>query len=214
LARHRFLSSSREAASPPAGFLLAASGLVILASLLLLGGTYLLGTVGRLLVVQDSATNSDAIVVLSGDWGARLEQGVELFKGGYAPVLILAGGGEEGRPAAAEVMKRQAVEMGVPAASVLLVDGSASTWEDAVFTRELMARAGLGSAIVVTSPYHQLRASLTFARVFEGSGIALSNYPARNDAWQPDSWWRSRSSVHLTMMELAKLAYYKLSGYL
>jgi uncharacterized SAM-binding protein YcdF (DUF218 family) len=193
---------------------LAASGLVILASLLLLGGSYLLGTVGRLLVVQESATRSDAIVVLSGDWGVRLEQGVDLFNREYAPVLILAGGGEEGRPAAAEVMKRQAVGMGVPASSVLLVDGSASTWEDAVLTHELMARLGLKSAIVVTSPYHQLRASMTFARAFEGSGISLSNYPARNDAWQPDSWWRSRSGVQLTMMELAKLAYYKLSGYL
>jgi uncharacterized SAM-binding protein YcdF (DUF218 family) len=180
----------------------------------LLGGAHLLGTLGRLLVVQESAKKADAIVVLSGDWGVRLDQGVELFKGGYAPVLILAGGGEEGRPAAAEVMKRQAVAMGVPDSSVLLVDGSASTREDAVFTHELMARSGLKSAIVVTSPYHQLRASLTFARAFEGSGISLTNYPARNDDWQPDSWWKSRSGFQLTITELAKLAYYKLSGYL
>lgn len=214
MAQRRIFSSTRETSLPSAGSLWVASGLVALACALLLGGSYLLATLGRLMVVQDSPSRADAIVVISGDWGARLEQGVDLFQNGYAPVLVLVGGGQEGRPSAAQVMMDEAIKMGVPASAVLLVEGSASTREDAMFTRELMVQEEMKSAILVTSPYHQLRASLTFTRAFEGSGVALANYPVQEDVWRADNWWKTGNTLRMTLLELTKLAYYKLSGYL
>ena len=188
--------------------------LAILAYACLWEGAHALTALGRFLVVQDSPSAADAIVVLSGDGGARLEQGVELYREGYAPLLILAGGGQQGNPSAAEVMMENATALGVPPAAILLVTGSTSTREDALETRELMAQVGLRSAILVTSPYHQRRASLTFARAFEGSGISVASYPVRDDQWQPETWWQASGTIRLTLAELAKLAYYKLIGYL
>jgi len=191
-----------------------AAALAVLALFTLFTYDHALTAVGNFLVVEDLPSEAEAIVVLSGDLGARLEQGVELYRQGYAPRLILAGGGQPGRPSAAEVMKRQAVALGVPSAAALLVNESTSTREDALFTRELMAANGIRSAILVTSPYHQRRAVLTFRHVFAGSGISVASYPVRDDQWQADSWWRSQDNLRLTLVELAKLAYYKLSGYL
>ena len=188
--------------------------LALLAVALLWGGAGLLTDIGNFLVVDDNPTKADAIVVLSGDGGARLEQGVELYEKGYAPVLILAGGGQPGRPSAAEVMARQAESMGVPASAVLLVSQSTSTREDALYTRDLMVRQGLKSVIVVTSPYHERRASLTFARAFDGSGISAASYPVRDDQWHPDNWWQNGRGLRLTLTELIKLAYYKLRGFI
>ncbi|MHB0871509.1 MAG: YdcF family protein [Chloroflexota bacterium] len=214
MARRRIPKPFRAAfprfAGPVWGLLL----LALLSWILLLEADYALAAVGRFLVVEDNPAKADAIVVLSGDGGARLEQGVQLFQGGHAPLLILVGGGQEGSPSAAEVMRRQAAAMGVPPSGMLLVNRSTSTREDALYTRELMVQKGLKSAILVTSPYHQRRASLTFARVFQGSDVSVASYPVQDDLWQPDSWWKSEKTLRLTLMELAKLAYYKLYGYL
>src|SRR5665647_136067 len=111
-----------------------AAALAVLALFTLFTYDHALTAVGNFLVVEDLPSEAEAIVVLSGDLGARLEQGVELYRQGYAPRLILAGGGQPGRPSAAEVMKRQAVALGVPSAAALLVNESTSTREDALFT--------------------------------------------------------------------------------
>ncbi len=188
--------------------------LALLAAGTLWQGAHALAAVGYYLVVEDAPSRADAIVVLSGDGGARVRQGVDLFKASYAPLLILVGGGAQGNPPAAEGMRHQAVSLGIPDSAILLVKQSTSTWEDAKYTRQLMDQRGLRSAILVTSPYHERRASMTFTRAFEGSGVSLASYPVQDDQWQPDSWWKSRRTIILTLTELAKLAYYKLNGYI
>ncbi len=190
------------------------TALILIGAALLWQGPLLLTAIGSFLVVEDNPTKADAIVVLSGDGGARLEQGVELFQQGYSRWLILVGGGQHGSPPAAEVMKRQAAELGVPQARMLTVDRSTSTREDALYTREAMEQQGLKSAILVTSPYHERRASLTFAKAFQDTGISVESYPVQDDQWSPSNWWQNRTNLRLTVIELAKLAYYKLNGYI
>jgi uncharacterized SAM-binding protein YcdF (DUF218 family) len=187
---------------------------VALAFAVMLALPSVLTVLGNYLVVEDAPRKADAIVVLSGDGGNRLDQGVSLFKDGYAPILILVGGGQPGNPSAAEVMSREVASVGVPTSAVFLVEQSTSTREDATYTRELMVTHGLRSALLVTSPYHGRRASLTFANAFQGSGITVTSCPVRDDRWQPESWWTSVDTIRLTMNELIKLAYYQLNGYL
>lgn len=215
MARHRSIPVVLVATLPsPARLLRAVAVFAFLAYAAFLAATPALMALGRYLVVADAPARADAIIVLSGDGGNRLEQGVQLFKDSYAPLLILVGAGMPGNPSAAEVMRRQAAAMGVPTSAIYLVEQSTSTREDATYTRQLMARSGLRSAILVTSPYHGRRASLTFTRAFEGSGISVTNLPARDDPWRAESWWSSVDTIRLTLNELIKLAYYELNGYL
>jgi uncharacterized SAM-binding protein YcdF (DUF218 family) len=215
LARYRSLPTHFLAASPlPARLVRFALTIAVLGCVVALAAPPAMAALGSYLVVEDAPAKADAIVVLSGDGGNRLEHGVRLFDDHFAPVLILTGAGQPGNPSAAEVMRQQAESMGVPTSAIFLVEQSTSTREDATYTRQLMAQHGWRSAILVTSAYHGRRASLVFARAFDGSGIVVTNRPVHDDLWQPNSWWTSVDTIRLTMNELIKLAYYELNGYL
>ncbi len=46
--------------------------------------------------------------------------------------------------------------------------------------------------ILVTSPFHQLRTYLTFAKVFQPYDIEIINYYADADDWNPAFWFLSK----------------------
>ncbi|HYV21988.1 MAG TPA: YdcF family protein [Candidatus Bathyarchaeia archaeon] len=177
------------------GFLLGALSIVAL----------LVG-VGHWLDESDPLAHADAIVAISGDTGARAESAIALWKQGYAPVLIFSGGSSDpASVASAELMKRTAVAAGVPANAIVVEGSSATTEENAQRVAELMKTAGLRSAILVTSPYHQRRAALLFEREFDRAGLSFRNHPADDPDWDATLWWTTEPSRSLTLVELAKL---------
>ena len=177
------------------GFLLGALSIVAL----------LVG-VGHWLDLSDPLGHADAIVAISGDTGARADSAIALWKQGYAPVLIFSGGSSDPESvASAELMKRAAVAAGVPANAIIVEGSSATTEENAQRVAELMKTAGLRSAILVTSPYHQRRAAFLFEREFDRAGLSFRNHPADDPDWDANLWWASEPSRSLTLVELAKL---------
>jgi len=171
--------------------------------------------VGHFLAVEDPLAQADAIVALSGDQGARTATAVDLWKRGIAPVLVFAGSSED--PASvpsAEIMKREAVRLGVPADRVLTEPSSATTKENATRVSDILRGYQITRVILVTSPYHQRRASILFERQLEGTSITFRNYPARDDKWDPSLWWVSEPSRSLTLVELAKLGVEVMGGLL
>jgi uncharacterized SAM-binding protein YcdF (DUF218 family) len=177
------------------GFLLGVISIVVL----------LLG-VGHWLAVTDPLEKADAIVAISGDTGARADSAIALWKQGYAPVLIFSGGSRDPESvASAELMKRTAVAAGVPETAIVVEGTSATTEENAQHVAELMRSRGLGSAILVTSPYHQRRAAMLFEREFGRAALSLRNHPADDPDWDATFWWTREPSRTLTLVELAKL---------
>jgi uncharacterized SAM-binding protein YcdF (DUF218 family) len=177
------------------GFLLGALSIVAL----------LVG-VGHWLDVTDPLAKADAIVAISGDTGARADTAIALWKQGYGPILIFSGGSSDPESvASAELMKRKAVAAGVPANAIVVEGTSATTEENAQRVAELMKAAGLRSAILVTSPYHQRRAALLFQREFDRVRLSFRNHPADDPDWDATLWWTSEPSRSLTLVELAKL---------
>ncbi|HET8568076.1 MAG TPA: YdcF family protein [Candidatus Limnocylindria bacterium] len=177
------------------GFLLGAAAAVLL-----------LVALGHFLAVEDPVAETDAIVALSGDAGVRTETAVALWRRGLAPLIVFAGAAEDPlSPPAAELMKRQAVAAGVPAESVVLEARSATTRENAQRVRDLLTEHRIRRAILVTSPYHQRRASWLFAKELDGTGITFTNYPARDPDWDATTWWTREPSRSLALVELAKL---------
>jgi uncharacterized SAM-binding protein YcdF (DUF218 family) len=182
------------------------AGVLVGVLLMLVAGVGALALVGRALAVADPLQKSDVIVAVSGDNGPRTAMAVELWKQGYAPVVIFSGASlDPDSVSSAELMKREAVRQGVPESAILVEPQSATTEENAQRTAELMNERGLHSAILVTSPYHQRRAALLFSRAFEPAGLTFRNHPARDPEWDPDRWWLREPSRSLTLVELAKL---------
>jgi uncharacterized SAM-binding protein YcdF (DUF218 family) len=109
--------------------------------------------------------SADAIVVLGCSSPARLarriERGIELFRRGAAPLLLLSGGGLGTEPEA-EVMRRLALASGVPEAALLLEPHSRNTWENAEESARLLRRRGLRRVVLVSDRAHLPRAALLF----------------------------------------------------
>jgi uncharacterized SAM-binding protein YcdF (DUF218 family) len=126
---------------------------------------------GPFLVVQDKLHAADAIVVIGGDHKPeRIRQAVDLFRKGYAPLVIISAGtivieGDEHVPEA-QVMYRQAHELGLPDGAVILEQESKSTYENAVYTKAICQAKAIHSIILVTSAYHSRRARRLFQSVY------------------------------------------------
>lgn len=162
--------------------------------------------IGHALAVSDPLQKADVIVAISGDRGPRTETAVALWQRGYAPLLLFSGASlDPSSVSSAELMKREAVHLGVPATAILLEPEATTTEENATGVARLMAEHRLRSAILVTSPYHQRRASILFARAFAPAGLTFLNHPADDPGWSVDRWWLDPASRTLTLIELAKL---------
>jgi uncharacterized SAM-binding protein YcdF (DUF218 family) len=162
---------------------------------------------------QPAPRTADAIVVISGDEQlARFREGLNLYRNGFGTYLVFSGAAEDNGTSNADVMRRLAVERGVPAQVILEEPRGEDTWGNAVFTREVLETHGLRSAILVTSPYHARRAKLTFDAAYDGSGIRLEVHSAPDSEWRKLSWWQQKETRRLTFTELQKLGYILATG--
>lgn len=137
---------------------------------------------------EDAIHPADVIIVLGAAvWPneqpgpslkARTERAIEVYRDGHAPHLILSGGLGHNPPEEAEVMRRLAVEAGIPSAVLFLEKESHSTWENLLGASEIMQERGWTAAIIVSDPYHMKRALL----MAEDLGLTAHGSPAYNSA--------------------------------
>lgn len=126
------------------------------------------------LKVESLPAKADAIVVFAGGVGEsgkagqgyeeRVQYAVELFRKGYASHLIFSSGYSYVFKEA-QVMKLLAVSLGVPEKAIVLEEKATNTYQNVKFTKEILDKHTLKSILLVSSPYHMLRASLTFRKV-------------------------------------------------
>jgi uncharacterized SAM-binding protein YcdF (DUF218 family) len=133
---------------------------------------------------RERATRADVVVVLgarvlpggvpSPALRARIEKAVDLYHQGVAPRLLFSGGVGVNPPSEASVMRDVAVRLGVPAEACLLEEQSHSTEQNARFSSALLRSLGAHRVVVVSDPYHLLRAR----QYFRLHGIEAATSPA------------------------------------
>lgn len=161
--------------------------------------------VGFFLAPQDKLEKSDAIVAISGgETAERTEEAVDLYKANYAPVLIFSGAARDEGTSNAQAMKQLAINAGVPEENILVEERAQDTFQNARFVREHVADKHIESIILVTSPYHQRRAYLTFRR-FLGSEVKIINHSSTDSRWRKNGWWKDEWGKSLTISELQKI---------
>ena len=146
---------------------------------------------------------ADAIVVLTGGLG-RVDKGFELFAGGKAMHLILAGAAKDATLESIFFQK----DLVQGKANIILEKGSTSTYENAVEIKKIIETKGIKSIILITSFYHMKRASYTFSRILPGE-IRLYLYPVATPNFDEKMWWRGRGPV-LLAGEFFKFYWYRL----
>lgn len=195
---------------------------------------FLMGSLERSYVPRAMSViaEADAIVLLGGamrgdthmgtlpdlnQHADRLVHAAALYKAGKAPIILLTGGGGEDVRSEAEQMKDILMVMGVPARSMLLEDKSRTTYDNAVFSAQMLRDKGLRRILLVSSGYHMPRAEALF------SAQGLEVVPAPTDfqrpvapqllsKWVPDVASLSRSTYALH--EIVGYWVYRLRGWL
>jgi uncharacterized SAM-binding protein YcdF (DUF218 family) len=161
---------------------------LVLTLLVLLPVLVVVGTAGRVwwTARQDSRPASDAIVVLGASqydgrpsevFEARLRHAAALYEEGVAPRVITLGGSQPGdRFTEAAAGEEFLVSEGVPRVRVLAVGEGSDTLESLEAYRRVAEERGWGSAVLVTDPWHSLRAR-TMARDL---GLEAQTSPTRS----------------------------------
>jgi uncharacterized SAM-binding protein YcdF (DUF218 family) len=167
---------------------------------------------GFYLSPQNALKKSDAIVAISGgETQQRVDEAVRLYKAGWAPSLIFSGAAAAGTVSNALAMERQAIAEGVPESVISIDELSTNTAQNAKDVGALIRRRGIHQIILVTSPYHQRRAYITFHRVL-GSSVKIINHSSIDSVWRKSSWWKQQQTRQLTFSELEKILYIKFTG--
>jgi uncharacterized SAM-binding protein YcdF (DUF218 family) len=166
----------------------------------------------RFLIVDDPPGPCDAIVVMAGDPDyERTTAAAALMRAENVPTLILTGG-EPGPGDSAESLRAKALELGVPAPRIRLETVSHSTRGAVLAVAPILESIGARTVTIVTSPYHQRRATAAARRAWPG--IEVRGRAASPSSWSPSRWWASAKSRRIVLSEHGKLLYYRLRGWL
>lgn len=162
---------------------------------------------------QKPCQKADAIVAVSGgDTLARAHEAIMLYQNGWASKLIFSGAAQDkSGPSNAEVMSREATKAGVPEEDIITEEESATTKQNAEKTGTIFTENNISSVILVTSAYHQRRASLEFGARAQNS-IALRNHPVAQDNQWSVWWWLTPTGWYLAIGEFIKIIAFYVGG--
>ena len=163
--------------------------------------------------INDKCHSADAIVALSGgDTEARTSEAIALYKNGWAGKLIFSGAAQDkSGPSNAKAMMQQAIDSGVDASNILTEEQAVNTQENAVNTKAQIQNNNLHRIILVTSAYHQKRASLEFQKR-AGNDLEITNHPVAHDKQWHQNWYLTPIGWWLAVGELVKIAGFYVSG--
>ena len=193
-----------------------------LIGLLALAAVWLMYYGGRYLQHEDPLQKADAIFVLAGTRFERQFEAVDLYKEGYAPVIILSPGRmEPGEallrqrgvrfPSEVELQRDALVQLGIPPAAIAATNGYVdNTAQEANLLRAMVRTNSWKRVIIVTSKFHTRRAAFAFRRGLEGTGAEVVMRATRYDTADPAHWWRNRADLRFASSEFQKLIVYRL----
>lgn len=171
------------------------------------------------LITNEAPQKSDVIIILGGgvdkdihDTGPavdqRLDKGIELWQNRYADNIIVAGGlvKKTGYTEADKLMD-YVLAKGVPASDIIKESQSLSTYENALFSQEIMKQKGWQTALVTTSDYHTKRACKIFRKLNMNVKCVAASVPQDRPSYKLD-YFRA------ILREYAATVYYWLKGYI
>jgi len=159
--------------------------LCVLLALLALGlNCYVLISSGRRIVSDgdySQLSDVDCIIVLgAGIWDGepspmladRLQQGIELYHAGVAPKIIMSGDHGSSEHDEVNIMKRYAIERGVPSEDIFMDHAGFSTYDSMFRARDVFQAKRV---VIVTQKYHLYRA------VYIANRLGLDAYGVNSD---------------------------------
>ncbi len=160
---------------------------IILALYLSVFYTPLVWYLAEPLKISQPPRKADCIVVFAGGVGEsgkagegyeeRVQYAVQLYRNGYAEHIIFSSGYMYvfKEPL---VMKALAMSLGVPESAIILEDKAKNTYENIIFTKEILETKRWNKILVISAPYHMRRVAMVFnknAKSIEARYTSLPN---------------------------------------
>ena len=173
------------------------------------------------LAIREAPRRADAIVVFAGGVGEsgeaggghqeRVKQAVDLYRDGYAPRIVFSSGYVHAFREA-EVMRALAIDQGVAADAIVLELKARNTYENVLFTHDILAARGWSSALLVSAPYHMRRALGVWARV--APALQVIPVPVENSQFYAHGNGASLEQIRGIVHEYAAIAAYWYRGWM
>jgi uncharacterized SAM-binding protein YcdF (DUF218 family) len=161
---------------------------------------------GDVLVVLGGGVLDPGVLASNSYW--RATYALWAWQAGHFRYILLSGSGDPQTPVA-DLMADYLKFHGVPAGAILVENHSASTRENALFTKPILEKLS-GRKVLLTSDYHMYRA----LRCFHKIGVDLEPRPFP-DAIKRGNGWTSRWSAFTDLIiETAKIGYYWKQGWI
>ncbi len=148
----------------------------------------------------------DAIITVSGgDTKARTDEAIKYYKSGWSELIIFSGAAlDKTGTSNAQAMRQQALKSGVPDSNIMVEEFSNNTAENAENTAQLVQQMSLSRVMLVTSAYHQRRASIEFSKRL-GESVQIVNHPVASDSQWSSWWWLTPYGWWLGIGEVIKI---------
>jgi uncharacterized SAM-binding protein YcdF (DUF218 family)/glycosyltransferase involved in cell wall biosynthesis len=164
---------------------------------------------------------ADAVVVFGGGVGEsgkagvgtqeRVQHAVDAYRSGLSRHLIFSSGYLYSFPEA-ESMRALAIQEGVPPDAIALEQRATDTYQNVVFTRDILRQHGWRSVLLVSSPYHMRRALLVWRK--EAPEVRVTPTPPPRSQFYDHSRGISFEQLRGIVHEYAAIAVYWTRGWL
>ena len=183
--------------------------------------TPLLWTLASPLQIVDVPRKADVIAVFAGGVGEsgragggyqeRVQHAANLYLAGYSSHLVFSSGFVFAFQEA-EVMRDLAVALGVPPEAIILERQASSTYENVIYTRDIMIDNNWEQLLVVSSPYHMRRAMLTWRK--QAPSFQVVSTPVSESQYYAHERTASLEQIRGIVWEYAAIVVYWWRGWL
>lgn len=161
--------------------------------------------------IEDQPEQADIIFVPGSTEGALPVRAAELWKKGYAPLLLPSGkyakltghfAGEGDYETEWDYFHKILLREGVSDSAILQEKQATYTYENAIYSRELTDKLDLNikKAILVCQAYHARRASLYYQVCYPDTKILVC--PVVTRGISRDNWYRNEIGIETVLKEV------------
>ncbi len=163
--------------------------------------------------LEHEPEKADIIFIPGSDQGALAVRAAELWRAGFAPIVLPSGKygkltegftGDAAYQTEWEYLRALLLAEGVPEAAVWREDQASFTYENALYSRKVTDAAGLEvrTALLCCQAYHARRASLYYQVCFPEARILVC--PAVTRGISRDNWYQSKEGTELVLGEVER----------
>ncbi|MDM5317229.1 YdcF family protein [Fictibacillus sp. b24] len=169
--------------------------------------------------LSDDGECGDCILVFGGKSMYRIKKAADLFLANRAPFILVSGSSArwDKEITEAEWMKEHLVRMGVPEDKIILEQEATNTTENVIGSAYVLQRKfglqNINRMLVVSSPYHMKRCSLTL-KTYMPNWIQYTYCSDDRPYGQRDNWWKESTEESRVLNEVSSLIKYVRAGIL